>query len=152
MRAILFVALVGCGASYTDLPVVPPAAFASATAPTSHTRVGCVDVAVSRIARVPSPVLTYAFTNECDHETKVDNTAWDLQTVVVEPDGDWTSLHPAVRQHSTWTGYRLDPHETRVAEREYTGGGLPDGAKICVDFGAADQAVAYQPRWTCVHY
>ncbi len=149
--AILAVALLGC--SY-DKPVVAPTALASATTSVSRARVGCVDIEMTRVARAPTPVLAYQFTNTCDHEARVDSSAYVLQTVVVDHDGDWTKLWPVQRRHqsSTWTGYRLDAHETQVAERTYRGGGLADDAKICTDLGGADPRIAYTPHWTCVRY
>jgi hypothetical protein len=153
MKAILaVVALAGCY-SYTK-PVVAPAAVASATTAVSHARVGCVEIEMTRVARVPTPVVSYAFTNKCDHEARVDASSYELQTVVVDADGDWQKLWPVQRQRQNppWKGYRLDPHETQVAERTYRGGGLADGAKICTDMGGADPRIAYQPHWTCVHY
>jgi hypothetical protein len=146
---ILAVALVGC--SYSK-PVVAPAAVASATSPTSRAQVGCIAVAMTRVARAPKPLVSYTFTNTCDHEARIDSSYYELQTVVVEPDGDWTKLFPVQRQHQTWQGYLLDPHQTKVAEREFRGGGLPDGAKICTDLCGADPRIDYAPHWACVHY
>ncbi|HEY1552411.1 MAG TPA: hypothetical protein VGG28_31505 [Kofleriaceae bacterium] len=153
MKAILAVAMLAGCYSYTK-PVVAPAAVASATTAVSHARVGCVDIEMTRIARAPTPIVSYSFTNTCDYEARVDSSAYELQTVVVDAGGDWTKLWPVQRRHqnSTWTGYRLDPHETEVAERTFRGGGLDASAKICTDVGAADSRVAYQPHWTCVHY
>ena len=147
--AILAVTLVGC--SY-DKPVVAPTAVASATSSTARVEVGCIDVAMTRVARVPKPVVSYEFTNWCDHEARVDPSYHELETVVVEPNGDWTKLLPVQRQHYAWHGYLLDPHQTEVAERELSGGGLPDDAKICTDFGGADPRIDYAPHWACVRY
>jgi hypothetical protein len=147
--AIVAVALVGC--SYNK-PVVAPAAVASATSPTAHAQVGCIDVAMTRVSRAPKPVVSYELTNTCDHEARVDSSYYELQTVVVEPDGEWTKLFPVQRQHQAWQGYRLDPHQTKVAEREFRGGGLPDNAKICTDFGGANPRIDYAPHWACVRY
>ena len=149
--AILAVTVLGC--SYSK-PVVAPTALASATTSVSHARVGCVEIEMTRVARAPTPVLAYQFTNTCDHEARVDSSAYVLQTVVVDHDGDWTKLWPVQRQHQnpTWTGYRLDAHETQVAVRTYRGGGLADDAKICTDVGGADPRIAYAPHWTCVRY
>ncbi|HEY1817522.1 MAG TPA: hypothetical protein VGG74_34520 [Kofleriaceae bacterium] len=147
--AIVAVTLVGC--SYAK-PVVAPAAVASATSPTVHAPVGCIDIAMTRVARAPKPVVSYALTNTCDREASVDSSAYELQTVAVEPDGEWTKLFPVQRQHQAWQGYRLDPHETKVVEREFRGGGLPADAKICTDLGGADPRIDYAPRWACVTY
>jgi len=146
MRAAILIALVGCS-SYA-MPRVDPVA-ARATSPSTHARIGCFDFDIARTQRVPTPTLTYRVTNACDHEATVDFAR--IYAVAVTPDGAWQPLHTMGFQHYQWS-YRIDPQDSRVAERTFRGGGLSADTEICVDLGTADEALAYAPRWTCVHY
>jgi|HubBroStandDraft_6_1064221.scaffolds.fasta_scaffold33225_4 hypothetical protein len=138
----LAVVLGACGASQPNVASV-------AAAPPAHARVGCIDVVVETTERVPSPTLRYHIANTCDHEATVGLA--ELRTIMVDPDGNWQALSPERRQRESHPSYRIDAHDSEVAEVLYRGDGLAEGSQICVDLGHADDAVAYATRWTCVH-
>jgi hypothetical protein len=138
MRAALLIALAGC---YATPHVAAP--------PTAHTRVGCFDVDVVRTSRVPSPVFEYHFTNACDHEATA-NVA-GITGVAVTSDGAYHQIDMGGHRHERFL-YRIDPHDSAVAERATHAGGFADDTEICVDLGTADDGLAYAAHWTCVHY
>ncbi len=137
----LAVVLGACGASQPNVASV-------AVVPPAHARVGCIDVVVEATARVPSPTLTYHIANTCEHEATM---SLSRRALMVFSDGFQQPIEAQRRQPNYDVSYRMDAHETRVAEISYRGGGLADSAQVCVDLGTADDTIAYAPRWTCVH-